>query len=311
MENLLISFNVVAPLFLLLAVGILLRKLGMISPQTESQMNNLVFRCFLPLLLFHNIISSGPGSFQPTLLIFCVAVVLVMYALSFCITLPLEKENSRRGVLIQAMFRSNFVLFGLPVTVSLFGQEAAGTASLMIAVVVPLFNMLSVTALEIFRGGAIRPGKILRGIFTNPLILASLLGLAFLFLGLRLPAFLESAVSDLAGVATPLAFVVLGASFRFSDMRNYPRQLFLGLSVRLIIFPALFLPIAAALGFRGPEMAAALAMLASPTAVSSFTMARQMGGDSSLAGQLVIFGTLLSLFTVFLWIFGLKQLALL
>lgn len=311
MENLLVSFNVVAPLFLLLAVGVLLQRLGMISPQTENQMNNLVFRCFLPLLLFHNITTAQTGNLNPRLLLFSAASVLVMFGLSFCITLPLEKENARRGVLIQSMFRSNFVLFGLPVTVSLFGQEAAGTASLMIAVVVPLFNMLAVTDLEIFRGGAIRPGKILRGIFTNPLILASLLGLAFLFLGLRLPAFLESAVSDLAGVATPLAFVVLGASFRFSDMRNYPRQLFLGLSVRLVIFPALFLPIAADLGFRGPEMAAALAMLASPTAVSSFTMARQMGGDSSLAGQLVIFGTLLSLFTMFLWVFGLKQVGLL
>ena len=302
MENLLVSFNVVAPLFLLLAVGVLLQRLGMISPQTENQMNNLVFRCFLPLLLFHNITTAQTGNLNPRLLLFSAASVLVMFGLSFCITLPLEKENARRGVLIQSMFRSNFVLFG---------QEAAGTASLMIAVVVPLFNMLAVTDLEIFRGGAIRPGKILRGIFTNPLILASLLGLAFLFGGVRLPDFLESAVSDLAGVATPLAFVVLGASFRFSDVRKYLRHLGLGLSVRLVLFPALLIPVAAALGFRGPEMAAALAMLASPTAVSSFTMARQMGGDSALAGQLVIFGTLLSLFTMFLWVFGLKQVGLL
>ncbi len=308
MENLLVSLNVVAPLFIMLLAGVAFKKLGMIADTTEKQMNNLVFRCFLPLLLFHNIYSTQlEDSFDPLLMGFAVIAVLTMYVLSYCITLPLEKKNCRRGVLIQAMFRSNFVLYGLPVTVSLFGQEAAGTASLVIAVVVPMFNMLSVVALEVFRGGKVKLFKILRGIVTNPLVIASVLGLLFLFTGLRLPAFLETPIEDFAGIATPLAFVVLGASFRFADTRLYRRQLILGVFCRLILMPAIFLPCAAWLGIRGPEMSVLLAMLASPTAVSSFTMAQQMDGDAPLAGQLVVFGTLISIVTVFLWIFGLKQ----
>lgn len=310
MENLLVAIRVVAPLFLMLLVGVLLKRLGMIAEITEKQMNRMVFRCFLPLLLFYNIYTTSlENSFDPLLLTFSIIAVLAMVILSFVLVLATEKENSRRGVMIQAMFRSNFVLFGLPVTVSLFGQQAAGIASLVIAVVVPMFNILSVIVLEIFRGGNIQPIKILRGIITNPLVIASAIGLLFLFTGLCLPYSCEKAVADLSAVATPLAFVVLGASFHFSDTRKYRRQLTIGLLGKLVLMPALFLPIAALIGIHGPQMAVVMAMLASPTAVSSYTMAQQMDGDAPLAGQLVVFGTLFSILTVFLWVFALKQAA--
>ena len=323
MENLILSFEVVAPLFLLLCVGVLLKRLHMISEKTEKELNNLVFRCFLPLLLFYNVYTTEIyTSFQPHLIRdsrgcmrfscrrFCVVEQNGMTGaglLFFLFIVLTVKENSKRGVMIQGMFRSNFVLFGLPVTIALFGEAASGVASIVIGFVVPFINILSVIVLEIFRGGKINGKKILRGIVTNPLVIASLLGAILLLTGLKLPYVVEKAVSDLTKTATPLAFVVLGSSFHFSDTKKYIRLLSTGVIGKLIVYPAMAVGVAILLGFRNEQLAVILAMSASPTAVSSYTMAQQMDGDGPLAGQLVVFTTLFSILTVFLWIFGLKQ----
>ena len=308
MENLILSFEVVAPLFLLLCVGFLLKRLHMISEKTEKELNNLVFRCFLPLLLFYNVYTTDLStSFQPHLILYSLLCMLFSCLLFFLFIVLTVKENSKRGVMIQGMFRSNFVLFGLPVTIALFGEAASGVASIVIGFVVPFINILSVIVLEIFRGGKINGKEILRGIVTNPLVIASLLGAILLLTGLKLPYVVEKAVSDLTKTATPLAFVVLGSSFHFSDTKKYIRLLSTGVIGKLIVYPAMAVGVAILLGFRNEQLAVILAMSASPTAVSSYTMAQQMDGDGPLAGQLVVFTTLFSILTVFLWIFGLKQ----
>ena len=311
MENLLLSLDVVLPLFLMLALGYFLRRISMVDDGSLRIMNNLVFRIFLPVLLFINVYHTDIGTvMNPRLIFFAAACVAGSFLLLLFLVPLFEKDNCRRGVLIQGIFRSNFILFGLPVTIALCGEENSGVTSMVIAVIIPLFNILAVFALEYFRGGRFRPGKALRGIVTNPLIIASLLGVLMLASGWKLPAVIEKTAEDIAGVATPLALVVLGGSFEFSSVRGRGRQVAAGVLGRLVAVPAVCLPIAAVLGFRGPEMVALMAMLASPTAVSSFTMAQQMNGDAELAGQLVVFGSLFSILTIFLWTFLLKQIGL-
>ena len=223
----------------------------------------------------------------------------------------LEKENRRRGVLVQGIMRSNFVIFGLPVLVSLCGENSnTGAVSLVIAVVVPMFNAFSVIALEVYRGGKLNFWKIAKSVASNPLILSSLLGIVLLALGVKLPEVIDKPLSDLADVATPLALVILGAEFSFRQVKSCLRQLVLGVTGRLIVMPLIFLTIAILLGFRGEELIALMVMLAAPPAVSSFTMAQQMEGDSELAGGLVVFGSLFAVLTMFLWIFALKSLML-
>ena len=196
-----------------------------------------------------------------------------------------EKNPKKRGVLVQGIFRSNFALFGVPVAVSLFGQENSGVASILTVVVIPMFNMLSVVALEVFRGGKPNARRMLLGIAKNPLILATLTGLVFLLLDLSLPQVIVDALDDISQVATPLSLVVLGGSFEFSKLRGSLREMTVGILGRLVLVPAVFLPLFAFLGFRGAEMGAALVMLASPTAVSSFPMAIEMDADGTLAGS--------------------------
>ena len=295
MENFLLSLNVVLPLFLEMALGYAIRCFRLVDEPTLRKMNNVVFRVFLPILLFYNVISTDIGTaFNGPLMLTAVLFVLGEFALCMALVPLLEKENSRRGVLIQGIMRSNFVIFGLPVLVSLCG-EGSNTG---------------VTALEIYRGGKPNPLKILKSVATNPLILASLLGIVLLLLGVKLPNFLQKPVADLSKMATPLALVILGAEFNFGQVRKCVRQLVIGVSGRLVVMPLIFLTIAVLLGFRGEELIALLVMLAAPPAVSSFTMAPQMDGDSELAAGLVVFGSSLAVVTMFIWIFVLKSMAL-
>lgn len=309
MNNLILSFNVVVPLFVNIMFGYFIKKIGLVDSNTLKIMNNVTFKTFLPLLLFYNVYKTDlDGTINKKLMIFAPTVIFIVCITTTILILMIEKENKRRGVLIQAIFRSNFVLFGLPVIISLFGDESAGVTSMLIAVVVPIFNFLAVIILEIFRGGRIDVKKIVKGIITNPLILSSMAGLILLFLNIKLPYFIEKSINDISKIATPLALIILGGSFEFNKVSGNIKQIFIGVMGKLIIVPIIFIPIAIKLGFRYIELATLMIMLTAPTAVSSFTMAEQMDGDGELAGQLVVFSSAASVFTIFIWIFIIKQL---
>ena len=158
MENLILAFNVVLPLFLEMALGYFTRRIGLVDESTLKKMNNYVFRVFLPILLFYNVVSTDLSTaFNGPLLLTAVCFVIGEFTLCMLVVPLIEKSKPRRGVLIQGIMRSNFVIFGLPVLISLCGDNSnTGAVSLVIAVVVPMFNAFSVIALEINRGGKLR-----------------------------------------------------------------------------------------------------------------------------------------------------------
>ena len=291
MNNLIVSLEVVAPLFLQMFLGYAVKKTKIADSHTFDQLNTMVFRVFLPILIFRNIyVSNLTQSFDAKLMIFAVSSVAVLYLLTFGVIVWIEKENRRRGVLIQGIFRSNFLIFGLPIIYSISGESFTGIASLVIAVIIPMYNILSVVALEVFRGGSINMKNILKGLITNPLIIASLLGITMLLTGFKFPQLIESTMKDLAQIATPIAFVVLGASLTFSGGKSALRPLIIGLFGKLIAAPFLGITASILFGFKGPELVVLMVMFAAPTAVSSFPMAQQMDGDGELAGRLVAVG---------------------
>ncbi len=308
MNNLIISFNVIMPLFINIILGYFIRKIGHFHGDTVKKMNNVTFKTFFPILLFNNVYSTSfKGTFNSRLMIFAISIVLIS-CVSLCIIIPLiEKDNRKRGVIIQTIFRSNFILFALPITISLFGEESSGVAALLIAVIIPLFNFLAVVVLEIFRGGDINIRKIIVSIITNPLILGCFAGIIAMVIGIKLPQVLEKTIDDLSKVATPLALIILGASFRLNKIKKYTRQLLIGAIGRLILIPGIFLPIAIGLGFRNVELANIMVLVSAPTATSAFIMAEEMGGDGELAGQLIVFTSAFSMLTMFLWIFLIKE----
>lgn len=311
MDSLILAASVVFPIFALIVLGYILKRIKMVDDHSLNVINKLVFKVFLPVLLFYNIYKTDVATaFDGPFLLYALICILSVALLLFLFVPLFIKENSRRGVFIQGVFRSNFVLFGLPVTVLLLGENGAGLTSVAIAMVVPVFNVLAVICLEVFRGGKPNPIKILKGIATNPLIIASVLGILFLLFGIKIPNFAEGVVRDISRVATPLALIALGGSFTFTAVKGNIPTLSWAVALRLVIVPAAVLSIGALLGFRGAQIVALLSMFASPTAVSSYTMAQQMDGDGDLAAQIVVFTSAFSIITMFLFIFTLKSLAL-
>ena len=292
-----------------MALGYGTRRLGWIRREEISAINKIAFRIFLPCLLYYNVYCSDlSGSFDPLLMAYAVGGVLLTFGLSLGYTLLTEKLPERRGVMIQGMFRSNYVIMGIPVATALLGADQLGTVSILIAVVVPLFNMLSVVVLEVFRGQKPKPLHILGQIAKNPLVIGSVLGILTLAAGIRLPHILEQTIQNISAIASPLQLFLLGAFFQFSGLKTYRRELVTVSAAKLIVAPGLFLGLGALLGFRGVAFVSLIGVFASPTAVNSFTMAQQMGGDAELAGDIVVTTSAVSIPTMFLWIFLFKSL---
>ena len=311
MENIVISLNAVLPLFLIIGLGCIAKQLRILSDEAARQANSLCFKLFMAPLLFYNVyISDLESAFNGPLLAFCVIGTLAEFGIGLLLVPRIESQQSARGVMLQAFCRPNLVLLGLPLSTSLFGEESIGNITFMLAVIVPLINILAVLALELFRGGTPKPQKILRGVIQNPFVLGALTGFLCKFLHMQLPYILESAVSDMAAAATPLALVLMGASMDFGRLRGAGRSLAICTVVRLLVSPAIFISLGAALGFRGIALCAVMLVFATPVAVNSYTMALQMDADADLAGGIVLTTTGFSCLTLFLWILLLKSLGL-
>lgn len=293
-------------MFLLLATGKLSRKTNLLTSESTDRLNALVFKIFLPVSIFKNVYNSSVSDvFDKKLIAFGIISVTLCFLLLILLTSGCKNRKSR-GVLIQGIYRSNFLIFGLPVAESFYPDGSlSGKASVLIAIIVPLFNGLAVIALEMFKENKQSGMKTFLNILKNPLIIGSALGFAALFLkeaGFLLPDAVYKTVSDLSAAATPLALIALGASLDFSKIKGESKYLIWGLLGKLVLSPAVFIGAAVLLGFRDRELAIILSMFASPASVSSYTMAQQMGADDDLAAELVVIGTAVSLITVFLWV---------
>ena len=309
MQALSIAFHAIVPLFLIIALGFGVKRLGWIGSEDVRRFNKVCFYTFMPVMLFYNIYTSDfSHAVRLPYALFVVGMALAMILLAFLITLAAEKTPERRGVMIQAAFRSNFVLLGLPIAAELLPEGNLGVTALMVAIVVPIYNMMSVVVLEYFRGGKPRAGEVLLAVVKNPLILGSVAGLLVQALHITLPEVLVSFAGKMNSAATPLILLLLGASFETREIARYKKELLVCVGLRLVVFPGAILTLAAALGLRDIEFVTVLAMTAAPTAVNSFNMAQQLGGDSQLAGSAVVVSTAASFFTLFVWITLFKQL---
>jgi predicted permease len=309
LSNFLVCLGAVLPMFILMIIGICVRRGKLLTDGEVKKLNHMVFVVFFPAMMFQNLYGADIASvFSVRLIVFGIACVLGVYFVSMFIVLKVEKSPASRGAMIQAIYRSNFVIMGLPVTMNIYGRGNLAVTALMVAIIVPLYNVLAVITLETFRKGKLNVWHIVKGVITNPLILGAAAGIAAVLLHIKLPGIIESVISDMSGVATPMALIILGASFSFSSLGRVRRDLIICVTGRLVVVPGICLTIAALLGFRGIAFVTLVAMLAAPTAVSSFTMAQDMGSDGELAGNCVIFSSALACFTMFVWLFLFRSL---
>ena len=190
MESLKLSFEAVMPIFLLMLLGYFLKWKKVADKACFDAMNRLVFKVFLPVLLFYNIYQTElEQAFDWKLIAFAAAGILGIFLIGSLLVPLLTRDNARRGVMLQGLFRSNYAILGLPLVNYICGSTAV--ASAMVAVVIPMFNVLAVVSLERYRGGNVNFRKLFRGVVTNPLIIGCATGALFLALDLQMPAFLE------------------------------------------------------------------------------------------------------------------------
>ena len=319
LDTFLFACGAVLPIVLLIVLGYLLKRARLLGEPLLSGLNRVCFRVLIPILLFRNIYGgNGITAEDVRAVLFSTVAILAVFAAGWVLVRVAVKQPLQKGVLLQAVFRSNFAIIGLPLATTLFGEAGARTAALLSMITIPLFNVLAVISLSVFVGdGAKKPSarEVLHNIITNPLILGVLAGVLVLALralfarlgwAFRLTDIpgLYDAIDMAASAATPLALLVLGGQFELSAVRQLARPIAIGTIMRLIVVPVLGLSAAYLFfpGFGGAEYASFVALFGTPTAVSGAVMASEMGGDGELAGQLVVWTTLGSAFTLFFFI---------
>ena len=267
--------------------------------------NPFLFKVALPVLLFEDLSNSDFLKVWDTrFVMFCFVSTLGGILLTVLLSMAL-KDRRLRGEFIQASYRSSAALLGIAFIKNIYGD--VGMAPLMIIGSVPLYNVMAVVILSFTNPeGAVLDrrmlGKTAAGILKNPIILGILTGMAWSLLGLKQPQIMEKTVSSLAGVATPLGLMAMGASFDFRQASQRVGAAAGASAIKLVLLCAVFLPAAVYLGFREQQLVAILVMLGSAATVSCFVMARNMGHEGVLSSSVVAITTCGSAFTLTLWL---------
>ena len=308
LDDLIFSAEVVVPIFLLIMLGYGLTRIKLWNADFLKVANEVCFKCLLPVLLFYNVATANIFEvFNLKLIAYCCLCACLLCGVLFIIVPIFVKDPKRRGVMIQGTFRSNFLLFGVPLGLSIGGDKGAVLAAVVASFYVPVINMLSVISLYAFSDSKSKNIKAaLIGIVKNPLIIGGVSGLIFSLIrnsiGFEIPTIIDTTLFNIKSIATPLAFLILGGDLKFGNMLKNIKVSIFSVLGKTVIIPALMLTLSALLGFNKLEMAILVAIFATPNAVSSYAMARNYEADHELAGEIITLGTLLSVLTMFAFI---------
>jgi len=312
-ESLSFALSITGPIFIIITLGCWLKRIGLISYEFINTASSLVFKVCLPTLLFLSIQNAAMPTEEsvPTIVIAFLST-LVIFFVSWLISPLIVSEPRDRGVFVQGSFRSNLGIIGLAFSAKAYGDEGLALASMMMAFVTVLYNILSVTALT----STLQPGRehrlrpIFVGIFSNPLIIAIVLSFALKLLNVGLPAVLQDTGEYFASMTLPLALLCIGATFSFQSLRRASKIAAWASLMKLLVMPLLCLAIATAFGIRGMPLGVLFLMVSAPTAAASYVMVEAMKGNSELAANIVAMSTLWSIITVSTGLFFLKSLEL-
>jgi predicted permease len=301
MESLIMASRVVVPMAILVSIGMVLRITKITDAPTMKKVDKLIFYVFMPMLSFYNIYNTDFSELgQLGYIGFGCAVLTVLFLIAMFLVPKIVRPMPTAASYGQALFRSNYLIFGSAVAESIYGAGNFGMITLLGAVAIPLYNAQAAILLEKARNGNASARKLLIAVLKNPTMLAILLGIAVNLAEIRLPILVLDVVQDLSGLTTPLSFLSIGVTLKLGlvEKKSY---LVSGVLLRLVLLPALVLPAAIFCGFRGQELCALMILFAAPTAVASYPMAVAMDADADFAAQMVAYTTIFCLPTIFLW----------
>ncbi len=317
MENLIFSLNATIPIFALMVLGYLFRKIGLIDERSASWMNKFVFKAALPVLVFKDLASQDfAKTWDGKFVLFCFVATSVSIAIIALISKVIVKDRAKRGEFIQSSYRSSAALLGIAFIHNIYGDEAAGMGPLMILGSVPLYNIFAVIVLMLTAEGGEENGQdmgkriwsTLRGIITNPIILGIAIGMLWSILRIPQPKVFQTTVSNIAALATPLGLMSMGATFEFKKALKEIKPALIATFIKLFVLAAVFLPLAVMLGFAGEQIVAILVMLGSATTVSCYIMAKSMGHEGTLSSSVIMLTTFGCSFSLTLWLYILRTL---
>ena len=298
------------PLILLVALGFFIKRIGILPSEFFPAAEKLVFKIALPCSLFLSVSRADPyQTFSPKLILFVIIGTLATVTLVGVITPVFIKNNAERGAFIQGAYRSNFALLGTPLAQRLFPSTGGAVASSPMPFTIPLFNVIAVVILSIFapREKKLPPIKIftktVKGVATNPLIIGIVLALPFMLLSIELPTIATATLGYVGGLASPLALICIGASIAGGMELGKLGKAIFSAALKVIVVPAIAVIVAVMLGMRGVELGMILITFGSPMAVTGYIMAKNMGSDEKLAGQILLISTVLCAFTLFIGIY--------
>lgn len=316
-SNFLYSFNAVAPIFLIVLVGVALKRIGFVNDNFLDISEKLVFKIALPIMLFLEVARGSVSELaNGSLIAFCVITVTASFVIVSLLAILCIRDRDRRGAFVQGMCRSNFAILGVPLADNMFGEAGTTFIAIVMPFVILMFNAYSVILLSLFSSDSSQKldGKkllqILRNIVTNPLIIGVVAGIPFMLLGWQLPVVVNKSLTYLSNLTTPLALISLGANFRPESLRGRVGYAVVSSLGKTVVLPAIMVTIAALLGFRDASLGVILILFGAPTAVSSYIMAKKMGNDGELAAQILLLTTFLCMLTIFCGIFLIKSLGL-
>jgi predicted permease len=323
MDTFLFSINATLPVFLTIVVGYVLKRLGFFSEEFTVAADRFTFRVTLPVLLFTDIATADlSGGYDIRFMLFCMGVSCAAFFLIWGGAALFLREKEKTGAFVMASFRGSAAVLGIALVKNIYGST--GLAPLMVVSVVPFYNAFSVIILTLYAkrdsaanataDGTAEPAKakipfkkILIEIVTNPLILAVALALPFSFFGWKIPAIPGKVLSNLSAIATPFALVILGAGFTFRAASKHVTLTAVASFIKVVLLPLLFVPAAIWFGFRDEALVAIAVMLASPSTVACYIMARNMKNDAQLVSSIVMVTTLVSSVTITAMIFILRS----
>lgn len=315
MNDLIFVINAIFPIILMIVTGYFLKKIKLLEENVAKKLNTLVFRVFLPIMLFLNVYKIDDISKIDLVFVwYAIGITVLLFLIGIPIMGMLFKDNRQRSVMLQGIFRANYALVGIPLAQSLFGEEGSTMAALLSAFIVPIFNILAVICLTVFSAGDKKPSisGVFKGIIKNPLIQGIFCG--FVALGIR-AIFVKMGVEfrltdvspvyktlqNLSSIATPLSLLVLGARFELSSIPHLKKHIIIGVVNRVVIVPLVGISLALLMNrFTGAQFASFIACFCTPVAVSSVPMSQEMGADADLMGQIVVWTTVFSAFSIFI-----------
>ena len=296
--NFMIGFNAVMPMLIYMLFGQFFAQAGMIKQESFQDFNKALFKILLPINLFTNIYKSDfKQSFNGYALTYILVIALTLYFMLAFIIPKVSDDRTRYGVMLQGAVRANAILFGLPLGTSLLGEESMGMVTITLAIIVPFWNIMSVVGFSLYSEDKVSFKQMGRSIITNPMVIATFIGLIVVLLGLQFPEAINTSLTNINRMVSPLALMVMGGTFSFK-LKDVDFALIFTVANKLIIIPLIGITLGAILGFRGDAIVSILIAFAGPTAVSSYAQAIAADGDGYLANQTVVFTTIFSMITL-------------